>query len=97
MSAKRLSRHNLSLDKLDELIKTISLLAFRKLKLIYPCMIRCLKAWEKVNRVFPVRKVLSEAVSREWKEPERAQFFSKFLKHMFPYEEDESHVWNKRP
>lgn len=49
------------------------------------------------HRVFSVHKFLSETIKREWKDPERAPFFSKSLKLRFPFEEDSSQVWNKKP
>lgn len=44
-----------------------------------------------------MHKFLSEAVKREWKDSERAPFFSRLLKLRFPFEEDSTHVWNKKP
>lgn len=47
---------------------------------------------ETKHRVFPVHRILSDAVKKECKDPERGAFFSKTLKRRFPFEEKETEV-----
>ncbi|XP_040189524.1 lamina-associated polypeptide 2-like [Rana temporaria] len=49
------------------------------------------------HRVFPVHKVLSDTVKKEWKDPEKGPFLPKSLKRRFPFENKETEVWNKKP
>lgn len=49
------------------------------------------------HRVFSVHTFISETVKREWKDPERAPFFSKSLKLRLLFEDDSDQVWNKKP
>lgn len=93
------SRYKLSLEEVDDLLRTIHTtlnITEDKAQLsLHDKMFQGLG--EEKHRVFPVHKFLSETIKREWKDPERAPFFSKSLKRRFPFDEDSSHIWNKKP
>ena len=93
------SRYRLSLEEVDDLLKTIhTTLNIKEDKAQLSLYDKMFQGLEEVKyRTFPVHKVLSEAVKREWKDPERAPFFSKSLKRRFPFDEDVAQVWNKKP
>ncbi|XP_077336773.1 lamina-associated polypeptide 2, isoforms alpha/zeta-like isoform X2 [Lithobates pipiens] len=52
---------------------------------------------KKKARVFPIHKVLSDLVLKEWSEPDKKVFFPKSLKRRFPFDESPEAVWNKNP
>ena len=93
------SRYKLSLEEVDDLLKTIhATLNIKEEKAQLSLHDKMYQGLDEVkHKNFPVHKVLSDAIRREWKDPERAPFFSKSLKRRFPFDEDEAQVWNKKP
>ena len=93
------SRYKLSLEEVDELLKAIyTTLEIAEEKVQVSLHDRMYQGLEQTKRrVFPVHKVLTESIEKEWKDPERAPFFSKSLRRRFPFEEDTAHLWNKKP
>lgn len=88
------SRFKLSLEQVDGLLKaiytTLGLEEERKELSLHDKMYAGLS--EHKNRNFPVHSVISEAIKKEWAEPERKPFFPKALKRRFPFDEDPAAV-----
>ncbi|XP_077319390.1 uncharacterized protein LOC143941218 isoform X2 [Lithobates pipiens] len=93
------SKFKLSLEEVDDILKAIyTTLKIQEEKVqlsVHDKMYQGLD--ETKRRVFPVHRVLSDSVRKEWKDPEKAPFFSKALKRRFPFEDKDSEVWNKKP
>ena len=93
------SKFKLSLEEVDDLLKAIyTTLDIQEEKIqlsTYDKMFQGLD--DSKRRVFPVHKVLSDTIKKEWKDPERAPFFSKTLKRRFPFEDGDTELWNKKP
>ncbi|PIN88341.1 hypothetical protein AB205_0081150 [Aquarana catesbeiana] len=98
-SSSSSSRYKLSLEEVDDLLKTIhTTLNITEDKALLSLHDKMFQGMGEVkHRMFPVHKFLSETIKREWKDPERAPFFSRSLKRRFPFEEDSTQVWNKKP
>lgn len=94
----RSSRYKLSLEEVDELLKAIyTTLEIQEEKAQLSVHDKMYLGLEEIkHRVFPVHKVLTDTIKKEWKNPERGQFFSKTLKRRFPFEENEELLWNKK-
>ena len=93
------SKFKLSLEEVDGLIRAIHLtlgLSEEKRDLtLHDRMYAGLG--ESKGRVIPVHSVISETIVREWQDPEKKPFFPKAHKRRFPFEEDQTAVWNKVP
>lgn len=51
---------------------------------------------KKKAKVFPIHKVLSDLVRKEWAKPDKV-FFPSSFKRRFPFDESPEVVWNKNP
>ena len=95
----RNSRYKVSLDEVDDLLEAIyTTLDIQEEEVqlsLHDKMYQGLDASK--HKVFPVHKVVSDTIRKEWKDPERGPFFSKSLRKRFPFEDKDSEAWNKKP
>ncbi|XP_073476117.1 lamina-associated polypeptide 2, isoforms alpha/zeta-like [Aquarana catesbeiana] len=93
------SKFKLSLEEVDGLLKaihvTLGLSEEKKELSLHDRMYAGLN--EPKGRTFPVHSVISDAITKEWQDPEKKPFFSRAHKRRFPFEEDPSAVWHKVP
>lgn len=92
-----MSRFKLSLDDVDYLLAAIfSTLYIKEETMALSLRDLMYKGLEEPKgRIFPVHKVLSDSIRREWADPERKPFFSQGPKRLFPFDEGAEHPWNK--